>query len=539
MRTLRLVTLLFLGVALAPAHAQPRYDLIVKNARIVDGTGAPWFRGDVGVRDGRIAAVARSIDGDAPLIVDANDRVLTPGFIDVHTHVEASSNRDGLEGLPRADNYILDGVTTIVTGNCGTSEIDIPSWRARLDGLGLNVATLVGHNSVRRAVMGRDNRAPTADEMTRMEDLVDQAMRDGAVGFSTGLLYVPGTYAETSEVVRLAKVAASHGGLYASHIREQAARLHESIDEAVRIGREAQLPVQISHFKIKDPLRWGSIGEALSLLDEHRAAGIDVVIDAYPYARASTSLGVTLPRWAVAGTREDIAERIEDADTRRRIVTEMKAMLESGGYSDYSFATVAQYRPNPELNGMTISEVTTASGRDATIDSEIATILEMMLEGGEAGYLNGAQMIYHYMSMEDVDTIFRYPHTAVASDGSVSAFGRGKPHPRSYGTNARVVSDLVRERGVLTLEDAVRRMTSLPARSFGFVDRGIVRPGFVADLVLFDPNAVEAPASYEDPHQYAVGFDYVWVAGDAVIEDRRVSDRRPGRFVARVGAEGP
>ena len=526
-----------MGIALAKAHADTHYDLIVRNARIVDGTGAAWFRGGAGIRDGRIATVARKIEGDAPLVVDANDRVLAPGFIDVHTHVEASPNRDGLEGLPRADNYILGGVTTIVTGNCGTSEIDIPGWRARLGGLGLNVATLVGHNSVRRAVMGRDDRAPSANEMTRMKNLVDQAMRDGAVGFSTGLLYVPGTYADTSEVVELAKVAASHGGLYASHIREQAVRLHESIDEAVRIGREAQLPVQISHFKIKDPLRWGTIGDALALLDKHRAAGIDVVIDAYPYARASTSLGVTLPRWAVAGTREDIAERIENADTRQRIVSEMKAMLERGGYSDYSFATVAQYRPNPELNGMTISEINFASGRDDSVDGEIATILEMMLEGGEAGHLNGAQMIYHYMSMDDVDTIFRYPHTAVASDGTISAFGRGKPHPRSYGTNATVLADLVRERGVLTLEDAVRRMTSLPARSFGFVDRGIVRPGFVADLVLFDPNAVAAPASYGDPHQYAVGFDYVWVAGEAVVEDRRVSDARPGQFVARVGAD--
>lgn len=515
------------------AHTQPAFDVIVRNARVVDGTGSPWFRSDVAFRDGVIARVARSIEGEADLVVDARDRILAPGFIDVHTHVEASAQRNGLEGLPRADNYILDGVTTIVTGNCGTSEIDIPAWTARLTGLGLNVATLVGHNSVRRAVMGRENRSPTADEMAQMEALVEQAMRDGAVGLSTGLLYVPGTYAETAEVVQLAKAAARHGGLYASHIREQAARLHESIDEAVRIGRDAKLPVQISHFKIKDPARWGTIGDALALIDSYRAAGVDVAIDAYPYERASTSLGVTLPRWAVAGTREDIAARINDESMRTRIVAEMKAKLMRGGYADYSFATVAQYRPNPELNGMTISAINSQAGRESIVDEEIATILEMMLAGGEAGNLNGAQMVYHYMSSEDVDSIFRYPHTAVASDGTVSAFGRGKPHPRSYGTNARVLADLVRNRGVLTLEDAIRRMTSLPAGRFGFDTRGLIREGFAADLVLFDPDEVSDPATYDDPHQYALGFDYVWVGGDAVVADRKISNARPGRFIAR------
>ena len=513
------------------------YDLLIRNARIVDGAGSPWFRGDLGITGDRIAAIGPDLPGDAKRVVDAGDRVLAPGFIDVHTHVETSPSREGLERLPRADNYITGGVTTIVTGNCGTSEIDIPAWRERLRGLGLNVATLVGHNSVRRAVMGRDNRAPTEREMAEMESLVEQAMRDGAVGFSTGLLYVPGTYADTEEVIRLAGVAANHGGVYASHIREQAARLHESIEEAVTVGREAGMPVQISHFKVKDPARWGSIGAALALIDRHRRAGVDVVIDAYPYERASTSLGVTLPRWAVAGSREDIQARIEDPDVRSRIVAEMKAMLESGGYTDYSFATVAQYRPNPELNGLTVTEINAAAGREPTIDSEIDTILEMMLDGGRSGYLNGAQMVYHYMSLDDVDTIFRYPNTSVASDGNINTFGRGQPHPRSYGTNARVLADFVRDRDVLTLDDAIRRMTSLPARSFGFQDRGVLRPGMIADLVLFAPERVQDKATYDEPHQYSIGFDYVVVAGTPVVEDGKITDRRPGRFIAGAGAD--
>jgi len=507
-------------------------DLLIKQARVIDGTGSPWFISDVAVDDGRIVALATTLDIEADHVVQAEGRVLAPGFIDVHTHVESSEQRDGLQRLPRADNYVLDGVTTIVTGNCGGSEIDIGAWRANLQNLGINVATLIGHNSVRRSVMGLDDRAPTADEMQEMQSIVEQAMRDGAVGLSTGLLYVPGTYSTTEEVINLAKVASRYGGVYASHMREQGAKLHDSINETVRIGREAQMPVQISHLKIKGPTRWGSIGSALELVESHRRAGVDVVVDAYPYERASSNLGLNLPRWAVAGGAAQIAARIEDADTRKRIVKEMKEMLAANGYPDYSFAAVAQYTPQPSYNGRTISEINLLTERSATIDNEIITILDMMLEGGAAGNSQGASVVYHYMSMDDVDSIYRYPNTAVASDGHISTFGRGHPHPRSYGTNAKVLADFVRERHVLTLEDAIRRMTSLPARTFSFHDRGIIRPGFVADLVLFDPDTVTDKATFAEPHQYTEGFDYVFVNGVAVVAEGEMTDQRPGKFVA-------
>lgn len=507
-------------------------DLIIRNARIVDGTGSPWTRGDVAIRDGRILAMGPTLDIEATDVIEAAGRVLAPGFIDVHTHVESSDNRDGLEGIPRADNFLLDGVTTIITGNCGSSETDLAAYRSRLDMLGINVATLIGHNSIRQQVMGSDDRAPTPAELEAMQALVEKAMQDGAVGFSTGLLYVPGTYAKTDEVVSLAKVASAYGGVYSSHIREQGAKLHESVNEAVFIGQEADMPVQVSHFKVKGRTRWGTIGDAVALVEEHRRNGVDVVIDAYPYERASTNLGVNLPRWAVAGGAEAVAERINDPATRTRIVTSMLEMLVDGGYPDYSFATVAQYSPNPELNGMTISEINQSLGRDATIDNEIDTILEMMVEGGAAGNSQGGAMVYHYMSTDDVDTILRYPNAAIASDGGVITPGRGHPHPRSYGTNARVLADYVRERGVLTLEDAVRRMTSLPARTFGFQDRGIVRPGFVADLVLFDPERVVDKATFTDPHNYSEGFDTVIVNGVSVVSDGQLTDRRPGAFIA-------
>jgi N-acyl-D-amino-acid deacylase len=534
LREFRLTCVLVLLQVLSTQASAAGVDLLIRQARVIDGTGSPWFISDIAVDDGRIVAMATTLDIEANQIIQAAGRVLAPGFIDVHTHVESSERRDGLQRLPRADNYLLDGVTTIITGNCGGSEIDLAAWRKSLKGLGINVATLVGHNSVRRSVIGLDDRAPTGDEMQRMQALVEQAMRDGAVGFSTGLLYVPGTYATTEEVISLAKVASRYGGVYASHIREQGAKLHDSIEEAVRVGQEAKMPVQISHFKVKGRTRWGTIGEALELVESYRRAGIDVVIDAYPYERASTNLGVNLPRWAVAGGSAEIAARIEDANTRVRIVDDMKAMLADNGYRDYSFATVAQYRPNPSFNGRTISEINRLAGRTATTDNEIKTILDMMVEGGAAGYIYGASMVYHYMSMDDVGTIFRYPNAAVASDGNINKFGRGHPHPRSYGTNAKILAEFVRDRHVLTLEDAVRRMTSLPARTFAFHDRGIVRPGFIADLVLFDPETVMDKATYADPHQYSEGFDYVIVNGVVCVANGELTDERSGQFVGKT-----
>ena len=531
-RRMRLVCFLVLLQVYSTQVSAADVDLLIKQARVIDGTGSPWFVSDVAVDDGKIVALGATLDIEADQVIHANGRVLAPGFIDVHTHVESSEQRDGLQRLPRADNYMLDGVTTIITGNCGGSETDVAAWKNSLENLGINVATLIGHNSVRRSVMGTDNRAPTADEMQKMQAVVEQAMRDGAVGLSTGLLYVPGTYATTEEVINLAKVASRYGGVYSSHMREQGAKLHDSISETVRIGREANMPVQISHLKIKGPLRWGSIGSALELIESYRREGVDVVVDAYPYERASSNLGLNLPRWALSGGAEQIAARINDVDTNARIVDEMKAMLAANGYPDYSFAAVAQYKPQPSYNGRTISEINLLAERPATIDNEIMTILDMMVEGGAAGNSQGASMVYHYMSMDDVDSIYRYPNTAVASDGTINEFGRGHPHPRSYGTNAKVLADFVRDRRVLTLEDAVRRMTSLPARTFSFHDRGIVRPGFVADLVLFDPETVTDKATFAEPHQYTEGFDYVVVNGVVVVADGELTDERPGQFIA-------
>ena len=499
------------------------YDILIRNARIVDGTGNPWFRASVGIRGDRIAGIGR-LDGKTGLrTIDAGNRVVAPGFIDVHTHIEST-----VEKVPRGDNFLLDGVTTVVTGNCGGSKVNLAEWFDQLErlGLGLNVASLIGHNSVRREVMGTSQRKPTPEEMKRMEALVERAMREGAVGFSTGLIYIPGTYSDKAEVVALAKAAGRHGGVYASHMRDEGEFVLEAIAEAVEAGKAAGVPVQLSHFKIDNRKLWGSSAKSLALVDRYRREGVDVVVDQYPYDHSSTGLGITLPSWALADGESAIQERLKNKQTRARIAREMKAKLELLGQPDFSYAKVAYFEPDHSIEGKSISEVNTLRGRARTVENEIETILEIMEQGG-------AQMIYNSMSMEDVERIAKWPHTAVASDGGIREFGRGMPHPRSYGTNARVLAFFVREKGWLTLEDAVRRMTSLPARTFGFRDRGLVREGMVADLVLFDPAKVQDKATYQKPHQYSEGFDFVLVNGVVMVEDGRLTDARGGRIVRR------
>jgi N-acyl-D-amino-acid deacylase len=359
-----------------------------------------------------------------------------------------------------------------------------------------------------------------------MQDLVAQGMKDGAVGFSTGLIYIPGTYSNSDEVVALAKAAARYGGVYASHMRDEGARVLAAIEEAGRVGREAGMPVQLSHFKIDNRKLWGMSDQTLALVEKFRREGVDVVVDQYPYERSSTNLGITLPSWALADGAEKVRERLGDAETRKRIAAEMKSMLAELGHEDYSYAFVAAYRPERSFEGKNIAEINRDRGREGTLDNQIDLILEMIERGG-------AQMVYHSMGEVDIERILKYPNTAIASDGGVREFGQGKPHPRSYGTNARVLAEYVRKRKVLTLEDAVRRMTSLPARTFGLADRGLVREGMAADLLIFDPAQVQDRATYTEPHQYTAGFDYVLVNGVVVIDAGQPNQARPGRVLRK------
>ncbi|PYT29267.1 MAG: aminoacylase [Acidobacteria bacterium] len=497
------------------------YDLVIRDARVIDGTGNPWFRADVAVKDGKIASIGHLANVSATRVIDAQGRVLAPGFIDVHTHLEGN-----IEKIPEADNFITDGVTTAVTGNCGGSEIDLAAFFARLEKLriGLNLASLIGHNSVRREAMATEDRQATPDEITRMQQLVAKGMHDGAVGFSTGLIYIPGTYANTAEVLALAKAAAPYHGVYASHMRDEGVHVFDAIEEAVRVGKETGMPVELSHFKIDNKHLWGSSDKTLALVEKFRREGVDVVVDQYPYDRSSTNLGITLPSWALAGGRDKLKERLADAASRAKIVQQMKDTMNELGQEDYSYATVASCNFDASLDGKNISEINQLKGRSKSLDNEIQTILELQSQGD-------LSMVYHSMGYEDVERIMMYPNTAVASDGWIIQFGKGVPHPRSYATRARVLAEYVRKRHTLRLEDAIRKMTSLPARTFGFLDRGMVREGYWADLVLFDPNQVQDEATFENPHQNSKGFELVVVNGTPVVENGKPTGALPGKVL--------
>lgn len=523
-----IVLLLQFAVPLSALSSVETYDLVIVNGRIVDGTGNPWFSGAVGVRDGRIAAVGRFDHSKAKQVIDAKGRIVAPGFIDVHAHTE------DIYDHPQAENFIRMGVTTLVTGNCGSSVTEVGEFLNRINKtpLAVNISTLIGHNSVRSRVMGLENRAPSAEEQQKMNELVERAMREGAVGFATGLIYVPGTYSETPEVVELAKAASKYGGIYASHIRDEGTSVVDAINEAIAIGESAKMPVQISHFKISARSLWGKSPMTLDLVADARRRGLNVTVDQYAYPASSTSLDARLPNWAIAGGREEGKKRLADPESRGKIRESMKRGLAERGFADYSFAYVANYRANPELNGKNIVEITKAVRNSDSLDDQIEQIFEMYNEGG-------AQMVYQVMSEEDVRTIMKAPFTMFASDSGVRQFGSGVPHPRGYGNNARFLGRYVREMKILGLEDAIRKMTSLPANTFGFRDRGQIREGFVADIVIFDENTVGDKATFENPHQFAVGFSNVIVNGKVVFDGIKMTGTMSGRSIRGPGYRPP
>ncbi|MFN7120238.1 MAG: N-acyl-D-amino-acid deacylase family protein [Saprospiraceae bacterium] len=507
--------------------AQGKYDLLITNGKIVDGTGNPWYIGDIGIRKGKITGIGDLSGSKAKRVIDAKGQVVAPCFIDVHAHVEGS-----IISNSTADNFLYDGVTTLVTGNCGNSELNLKDFFNNIEktGTSLNVASLFGHNTVRSNVMGTENRAPSAQELKKMQALVEQAMKDGAVGFSTGLIYVPGTFAGTYEIVELAKIAAQYNGVYASHIRNEDSHVLDAIEEAVTVGREAKLPVEISHFKISGKNEWGKSVGMIDKVLEYRREGIDVTVDQYPYTASSTTLAILLPTWALAG--DSLKIRLENPETKAKIVKEMKEMLAETGFGTYEYAVVANCSFKPEYNGLSISAINTmrkGSNSASRIDDEIETILELMTPGPRV------QMIYHKMGEEDVQRIMQFPYAMVASDAGIPAFGRGAPHPRAYGTNARVLGHYVREQKIITLEDAVRKMTSLPARRFNFLDRGLLLPGMAADIVIFDPNKIIDKATFDKSHAYAEGMDYVLVNGAPVIENGKHNGTKPGKALKANG----
>jgi N-acyl-D-aspartate/D-glutamate deacylase len=499
------------------------YDILIVGGSVVDGSGSAPIRNDVAIKNGRIAAIGRLPKSTATEVIDAAGLIVAPGFIDVHTHA------DDIADTPRAENFVRMGVTSVVAGNCGGSALDIADALGKIQraGVAVNYATLIGHNTVRRAVMGTANRDPNVAELAKMKSLVWRAMADGAVGFSTGLQYVPGTYAKTPEIIELARVAGNAGGLYASHMRNEGTQLEDAVQETIRIGEMAMCRVQISHLKVDSPSRWGVSERALALIDAARARGIDVQADQYAYTAASSTLSIRFPAWALEDGQDAIAQRLNDPETWSKIKRDMRALLAERGLSDLSFAVVAAYSADPSLNGLSMKQVAQKLRASEAIDDQLESARVMMLNGG-------ASMVYHLMSDNDVERIMRHPQIGVASDSSVLVFGDGMPHPRGYGNNVRVLGEYVRARHVIPIQEAVRKMTSLPAQHFQFDGRGLLKTGYAADVAIFNASTVGDAATFQKPHAYAAGVPYVLVNGVVVVRKGEHTGALPGQVLANT-----
>lgn len=521
--------LLLLGFARLASAPDPLYDLVLRTGRVVDGTGSPWYRADVAIRGDAIVRIAPSIADPALRVIDLGGQVVAPGFIDIHSHA-----RRGIFDSPTAENDVRMGVTTVIEGPDGSSPVPLGPFLARLASLekSINIGSMIGQGSVREAVMGNVDRGATPAELEEMKARVEQGMEEGAFGLSSGLFYVPGRFTPTEEVVELAKVAGRGGGIYISHMRDEAAGIVESVKETIAVGERGGLPTQLTHHKIIGRGNWGRSVETLKLLDEARARGVDATIDQYPYTASSTGVQAALfPAWAQEGKREDVLARLNDPTTRARIKAEsVRLIREERGGGDPRNIVLARCEWDGALAGKSLAEVARLRGLEPSIENAAEAALWIVERGG-------CQAVFHAISEEDVERILRHPATMIGTDGEIPVFGQGSPHPRSYGTFARVLGVYVRERHALTLEEAVRKMTSFPAQRLSLPDRGLLKPGMKADVVVFDPAAVSDRATFERPHQYAEGFSLVIVNGRIVFENGAMTAARPGRVLYGPGTK--
>jgi N-acyl-D-amino-acid deacylase len=519
----RVLLLLLMIPALVGAQTVPSYDLILRGGRIVDGTASPWYRADIAITRDTIVRIAPSIAAPATRVIDVNGLVIAPGFIDIHTHA-----RRGIFEVPTADNYIRQGVTTLIEGPDGGSPVPLGPFLEKVAATGIspNFASFIGQGSVRTEVMGPVDRPSTPDELERMRALVQQGMEDGALGLSSGLFYVPGTFTPTAEVVELARVAGRLGGIHISHMRNEAAGVLDSVKETIAIGEQGGLPTQVTHHKVVGKKYWGQSVQTLRLIDEARAQGVDATIDQYPYTASATSIGAALlPAWAQEGGRDATLKRLTDPATRAKIKAATTAIIrdERGG-GDPRNVVASSCEFDPSLAGKNLADITQGRGMPVTLDTAADTALWIVEQGG-------CQGIFHAINEEDLQRILVHPATMIGSDGEIPIFGRNHPHPRSYGTFVRVLGVYVREKKLLTLETAVQKMSAFPAQRLGLADRGVIREGLKADLVAFDPATIRDTATFEKPHSYAEGVTHVLVNGQVVFENGKMTDARPGRVL--------
>jgi N-acyl-D-amino-acid deacylase len=503
------------------------YDLVIKNGFIIDGTGNPWFKSDIGLKRQKIAKVGFIDESQAKKTIDAQNLIVSPGFIDIHTHCDRQ-----IAKVPTVDNYIHQGVTTVIGGNCGGHPFPLRELFKKIEdrGISLNFGCLIGHNTIRRKVMGFKMEAPTEEEMEKMKALVDEEMKAGALGFSTGLSYLPGIYSETEELVQLASVVSRYGGIYATHLRDQGRHITEAIEEAIEIGERNNIPVQISHVKLADDAVWYKLEMITGPVEGARKRGVEVTLDQYPYTATSSGFTSSFPSWAFEGGKEKFLERLEDKETSQKIKSFVinRRLTSTKGINKAETIYIARSEKFPEYEGKNLQEILIAQGKKPTVDNTADLIIDIEKNGGASG-------VFFQMDEKDVEDLMRLRYNMHASDGAVRVKGEGVPHPRNYGTFPRVIGHFVRKRGVIPLEEAIRKMTSLPAQTLRLKERGIIREGLYADLTIFDKNTFEDKATFSNPHQYSQGLMYVIVNGELVIAKGEQTGSLPGMILYGYG----
>jgi N-acyl-D-aspartate/D-glutamate deacylase len=517
-----MITALVVGFVYSAASDLPRLeaDYVIRNATLYDGTGAAGSVMHLAIKGDRIVGIGQFEWSGNPTVLDGSGLVVAPGFIDLHTHCDTGTPPI-TDPMGRANLcYLMQGVATVVTGNCGTGPLDVAGYYAKMEKnrIGTNVLHQVPHNAVRQAVTGNVDRLPTAEEMKKMESLVDRGMKDGAWGLSTGLYYNPGAYSRTEELIALAKVAARHGGFYASHMRDEGAGVLNSIEEVLRIGREANLPVHISHLKAFGPRTWGKAADEITLIVHARQSGLHVTADQYPYTASSTSLLAELvPPKFRQGKSEEFVARLSDpqhAPQVRAGIEQTMNLLNAG-----KAIRIARYVANPSWQGKSLAAIAEQEKKPA-----LDIVLDILKHGG-------AQIVAFSMNDEDVRLIMKQSFVATASDGSSQVPGDTVPHPRSYGCFPRKIGRYAIEEKLLPLEAAIRSATGLPANILRLRDRGYLKKGYLADVVVFDPTQFRDQATFDKPHQYASGVRYLFINGEAVISEGKYNGALAGRVL--------